>query len=121
MPDGFIASETFTYQVTDTGGATASGNLTISVTGANDPPIAVDDNLITDEDTPSSGDVMANDIEVDTGDPLTVIELNGDPAVIGTPVTLPSGAIVTLNADGTYTYDPNGAFECSAAGRDRVR
>ncbi len=111
LPEGFLASETFTYQVRDTGGATSVGNLTINITGANDVPNAIDDTLITDEDTPAVGDVSTNDIEVDAGDTLTVIELNGDAAVIGTAVTLPSGAIVTLNSDGTYLYDPNGAFD----------
>lgn len=30
--------------------------------------------------------------------------------VVGVAVALPSGATVTLEADGTFTYDPNGAF-----------
>ena len=43
--------------------------------------------------------------------PLTVTEVNGVGADVGNPVLLASGALVTLNADGSYTYDPNGAFE----------
>ncbi|MBL4827584.1 MAG: hypothetical protein JKY66_07710, partial [Spongiibacteraceae bacterium] len=41
---------------------------------------------------------------------LSVTEINGI-ATIGSQVTLPSGALVTLNADGSYDYDPNGQFE----------
>ena len=45
-----------------------------------------------------------------------MIELNGNTAAIGQPVVLASGAIVTLRADGTFDYDPNGAFDSLAPG-----
>ena len=37
---------------------------------------------------------------------LTITQLNGVAYTPGTPVVLPSGSTVTLNADGSYTYDP---------------
>jgi VCBS repeat-containing protein len=120
LPAGLIASETFSYQVLDTGGAVAIGNLTVNVTGANDPPAAIDDALMTDEDAVSGGDVILNDLDGDTGDTLTVVELNGDATVIGVAVTLASGARVTLNADGTYVYDPNGAFDALPPGATAI-
>jgi len=116
LPDGVVATETFTYQITDTAGATSTGNLTINVTGTNDVPIAVDDTLTTDEDTPSSDNVISNDIDVDTADTLTVVELNGNSTSLGSPMPLPSGAIVALNPDGTYTYDPNNSFNALSPG-----
>ena len=73
------------------------------------PPDAVDDIVTTDEDTAVTGDVLTNDSDVN-GDPLTVTEVNGT-ADIGSQITLPSGALLTLNADGTFDYDPNGQFE----------
>jgi len=51
---------------------------------------------------------------------LTVTEVNGVGADVGNAVLLASGAIVTLNADGSYTYDPNGAFEALAAGDSTI-
>ena len=33
------------------------------------------------------------------------------PANVGTPVTLASGALLTVNADGSFSYDPNGQFD----------
>lgn len=36
--------------------------------------------------------------------------------VVGVAVPLPSGATVTLEADGTFTYDPNGAFATLGVG-----
>ncbi|HWP26350.1 MAG TPA: Ig-like domain-containing protein, partial [Xanthobacteraceae bacterium] len=42
----------------------------------------------------------------DTGDaPLLVSAVNGDASKVGTAFELPSGAMLTLNADGSYTYD----------------
>ena len=54
--------------------------------------------------------MLTNDTDVE-GDSLTVARVNGLAANVGTPVTLASGAIVTLNSDGSFTYDPNGSFE----------
>ena len=59
--------------------------------------------------------MLANDTDVE-GDSLTVVEVNGLAANVGIPVTLASGAIVTLNADGSFTYDPNGSFEALDTG-----
>ena len=42
--------------------------------------------------------------------------VNGQAANAGVQVTLASGALLTLNADGSYTYDPNGQFESLNAG-----
>ncbi|MCB0969089.1 MAG: tandem-95 repeat protein, partial [Ilumatobacter sp.] len=41
------------------------------------------------------------------------------PVTTGAPtqITLASGAIVTMNGDGTYDYDPNGAFESLPVGQ----
>jgi hypothetical protein len=47
----FNGSATLFYTVSD-GHAAATGVVTISVGGVNDPPVAVDDFLVTDEDTP---------------------------------------------------------------------
>ena len=37
--------------------------------------------------------------------------MGGDITAVGTQMTLASGALLTLNADGTYIYDPNGTFD----------
>ncbi len=54
--------------------------------------------------------VLINDFDLE-GDPLVVSELNGNALIVGTPVILASGARLTLNADGSMVYDPNGQFE----------
>jgi VCBS repeat-containing protein len=70
------------------------------------------DQGVTTENTPlvvPSPGVLSNDTDPD-GDPLVVSGVQGSPGGVGGPVTLPSGAIVTVNANGSYTYNPNGAF-----------
>ena len=59
--------------------------------------------------------ILSNDFDPD-GDPLVVTEVNGNVANVGTPIIIASGARLTLNADGGFTYDPNGQFESLALG-----
>jgi VCBS repeat-containing protein len=72
-------------------------------------PIANDDTASTNEVTAVDGNVKANDIDQE-GDTFSVTAVNADSTKVGQQITLPSGALLTLNANGTYTYDPNGAF-----------
>ncbi len=67
---------------------------------ANRPPVANPDTAVTDEDTPVTLDVLANDTDAD-GHPLSVIEAS---AGYGT---------VTINPDGTVTYTPGEDFNGS--------
>ncbi len=73
----------------------------------------------TGEDTPllvnAANGVLANDRDGD-GDLLTVSALNGNAAAVGVATTLASGAQLTLAANGSYRYDPRGAFDALAAG-----
>ncbi len=96
--------------------------MTITVIGVNDVPIAADDNDAnihsTNEDTPLSvsaaSGLLSNDIDVDALDVLSVSEVNGSASNVGTQIILASGALLTVNADGSYDYNPNGKFESLA-------
>ena len=44
------------------------------------------------------------------GPPLAISAVNGSGANVGAQITLASGALLTVNANGTFDYDPNGAF-----------
>ncbi|MGK7922382.1 MAG: FG-GAP-like repeat-containing protein [Trichodesmium sp.] len=81
-----------------------------NITPTNNPPVAVDDTASTDEDSLFSGNVLTNDTDPEN-DTLTVTEVNGEAADVGTELTLTSGALLTVNSDGTFDYDPNGQFE----------
>ncbi|QSJ15475.1 FG-GAP repeat protein [Nostoc sp. UHCC 0702] len=78
----------------------------------NQPPVAVNDTATTDEETAVNIAVLAND-----NNPPTITGVNFNAIAVGTPITLASGALLTLNADGTFTYDPNGQFESLAVGQ----
>lgn len=112
-----VGYATFTFMVID-GGGTANGGLdrdqspntfTFNVDNVEDAAVAVDDVNSVSESGTISGSVFGNDSDED-GPALEVEEVNGSSAAVGVEVTLASGALLTLNADGTYTYDPNGVF-----------
>jgi VCBS repeat-containing protein len=117
----YVAGRTFgTFPgETTLGGADAFvGKL--AFTSDNTAPVADDDSYTTDEDTslsiPAATGVLSNDNDDDVGDTLAVSEVNGLAANVGTQITLGSGALLTVNADGSLTFDPNGQFEALAAG-----
>jgi len=84
------------------------------------PPICIDGSFATDEDSTVGGDVTAaNPTTPDSDpdlDPLTVAEVNGVAFAGSQLFNLPSGATVNINDSGTFTYDPNGAFDSLGAG-----
>jgi VCBS repeat-containing protein len=95
---GETAQDVFTYAATD-GTASDTATLTVTVTGLNDAPVANDDTNATDENTPVSGNVLANDTDVD-GETLTVVNAATFIGAYGTLV---------LNSNGSYTYTPGAA------------
>lgn len=114
---GSSTTDTFTYTLEDAGGLTSNATVTITINGVNDAPVANDDTNTTHGTTvldvttaldPHNLLVIASDIDV--GDTLTVSQVQGLAANVGSQIALASGALLTVNADGTYSYDPNGAF-----------
>jgi VCBS repeat-containing protein len=98
LDTGESASVVVSYSIADDHGATSSSTVTITVNGANDAPVANDDTATTDENSPVSGNVLANDTDPD--DPLTVTNPGTYIGAYGTLV---------LAANGSYTYTPGGA------------
>ncbi|HWT12814.1 MAG TPA: Ig-like domain-containing protein [Allosphingosinicella sp.] len=100
LDDGETVQDSFTYTVSD-GSLTDTGTITITIAGANDAPVANDDAASTSEDSAVSGNVLANDTDVD-GETLTVANPGAYVGAYGT---------LTLAADGSYTYTPNAAAQ----------
>ena len=115
LADGEPGSDGFTYTLTDGELASNAATVTIAFTGENDAPVARDDDVSTLADALLHGDVTASnghgfDFDPDAGDSFTITAVNGNAGDVGQPITLPSGALLTLNASGSFVYDPNGQF-----------
>jgi Bacterial Ig domain len=94
---GFSGPDAFTYTISDGHGGSATGTVTVTITGVNDPPTAGNDGSITvPEGAPAMPlAVLANDTDPD-GDTLKI-----------TAVTSGTLGAVTITGGGTgLAYDP---------------
>ena len=95
---GFHGTEAFTYTATN-GSVSAEGTVTVTIIRSNRAPVAVDDAIAMDFNTPFINiSPEVNDTDVD-GDVLSVIEVGE--ALHGSAL---------LNADGTINYRPADGF-----------
>jgi large repetitive protein len=96
----YNGSDQFVYSLCDGGTPNLCDNATVSITinPVNDPPIAVDDNFVTDENTPLNEDVSTNDSDVD------------GPGATYTVVSGPANGVLNLNTNGTFNYTPNAGY-----------
>lgn len=115
-----MLTDIFTYKITDAAGLESLAELTITLHGQNDTPVAVADNVLATEagglangttGIDPAGNVFANDFDVDSvanGETKTltgvlagvVASANGS---VGSNVGGTYGAI-DIAADGSYTY-----------------
>ncbi|MDD2893761.1 MAG: VCBS domain-containing protein [Halothiobacillaceae bacterium] len=97
LAQGQIATDTFSYTVTDSAGATSTAEVTMTITGVNDGPVTADDQAAVQEDlsTAATGNVLSNDSDVDQGTVLQVANAGTQQGQYGSLV---------LNADGSYNY-----------------
>jgi len=91
----YNGTDGFTYQVDDLNGGTDTATVTIIVNPLNDQPDADDYSFDVDEDTFLTGNVLADDRDVD-GDTLTASVVNDV-----------SNGSLTLKNNGSFTYTPN--------------
>ena len=106
LQQGEEAVQTFRYTVQDRHGATDEAVGTLIIEGRNDRPVASDDNIHLDEDTPltfKSKWLSADDFDVD-GDTLRV-----------SSVGKAEHGRVVLNPDGTITFTPDANFNGEAS------
>ncbi len=90
-----------TLRLTDSDGGVGTDGFAVTVLNAgNNPPVANDDEVSTDEDTPLSINVLANDsFAPDIDEQLTIIS-----------VTQSAHGTVIINLNGTVTYVPSSNY-----------
>jgi hypothetical protein len=89
--------DTFTYALTPGG---SSATVTVTVTCVDDPPAAVDDPAMVDEDSGvNTIDVLANDTDPDAG-----------PKLVNSVTQPTSGTVAITNGGADLTYQPNANY-----------
>ncbi len=120
---GATGSDTFTYTVSDGVGGTDTASVTITIDPATGQPVAQNDAFNIGENQIINGATSlfadnGNGADIDPdGDPFVVSAVNGNGANVGNQFALASGALLTVNANGTFTYNPNGAFSALGDGQ----
>ncbi|MEQ8246256.1 MAG: VCBS domain-containing protein, partial [Alphaproteobacteria bacterium] len=110
LDDGESAVETFTYEVTD-GDVTTTETITVTITGSNDGPVAQAETVTGNEDAGQlTGNLEANDID---GDNLTFGLSEGEDGI-------GQYGQLTVNPDGSYTFDIGEAAQSLANGESAV-
>jgi Ca2+-binding RTX toxin-like protein len=116
-PDVFGTDTARTITVVTNDGAldSATATATVNIVAIDDAPVAQPDAFtITESGTITAGNLFAsNGSGADTdpdGPPLAIAAVNGSGANVGMQIMLASGALLTVNSNGTFDYNPNGAF-----------
>jgi len=98
--NNYNGSDIFVVTISDGKGGQATSTIRIGVTPVNDAPVTTDQNLITPEDTPISGTVIATDVDLD----VLSYALSSNAA---------HGNVTLDAATGTFVYTPNADYNGS--------
>jgi hypothetical protein len=96
------AINTIKIAIADGGDAEYDSQLLIAGDSIQTAVVATDDSFSVDWDGQTVVNLTGNDIDT-AGGTLTITQINGVPVVAGSMVTLPSGLVILVNADGTIT------------------
>ena len=98
----FTGIDTFTYRIFDTEGEFDEAEVTVQVLPLNSPPVAADDMAATDEGSPVSIDVVANDSDPDGNLDAGSVRILVDPR---------NGSAEVDPTSGEITYTPGDDFD----------
>ncbi|NBB24499.1 tandem-95 repeat protein [Porphyrobacter sp. SLTP] len=103
------------------GALSANDVFSLTITPVNDGPDAPNGSASTDEDTAVTvlvGSGLLTGVADPDGPSLAVTQIDGQAFTFGTPITLASGALLTVQSSGAYVYNPNGQFEALRPGEN---
>ncbi|MFL6675370.1 MAG: VCBS domain-containing protein [Massilia sp.] len=100
LGEGEVVNDSFTYTIGDNMGETSTSVVKVQIVGVNDAAVVSGDagDVSEDRTTTVSGNVLANDTDIDKG---TVLQVAAPGTVAGVYGTL------TIAQDGSYTYALN--------------
>lgn len=97
-PENYFGNDTFIYNVSDGKGNLVPGTVSIVVNNVNDDPQGVDDTRSTDSATSLLlNDLIANDVDIDTGDVLSITLVDSN--------SVAGGSVELINTT-TIRYTP---------------
>lgn len=97
---------TIKIAIADAGDRIYDSNLMVIGESVQVALIAQDDHIEVSRWGETTHDILANDTST-IGATLTITHINGQPVVAGSEVTLGTGEVIVVNADGTITVQPN--------------
>jgi hypothetical protein len=102
---GFVGVDTIRYTVTDTNGLTATALMVIEVLAPNakNTTTASDDYTSAPNNTPATGNVLANDVDAEADAQSAIVQ----------NISIPGKGQFVLDASGNYTFTPLPSFSGS--------
>jgi len=99
--DDYFGSDIFEYTISDIHGSVSNtARVSINISGNNDSPRTLDDDVVTEEDTSIRIKVLDNDEDIDGEIDITSVAL----------VVMSSNGSVEIQANGSLIYTPNKDF-----------
>ena len=88
--------------IADAGDAVYDSNLIIAADSIQTAVVAGDDSFVVGQNNQATVNLLGNDTNTGAGT-LTITKINGIPVTAGSQITLSSGLVIQVNADGTIT------------------
>jgi VCBS repeat-containing protein len=113
LAEGEVVNDSFTYTISDNMGETSTSVVNVQIVGVNDAAVVADDTgAVTEDAAPAvSGNVLANDSDIDKG---TVLQVAAPGTIAGAYGSL------TIAQDGSYTYSLNDSARVQALAQGQV-
>lgn len=118
--------DSFTYTVTDSGNATVTATVRVTVLGEPHAPVAVDDDYTSEPPLPSNEAILLAEFGESVGNRYKVLtndtDADNNRLLIHNPgaITTNQGAAVLLFADGAFEYDPSTSVAIQALEENEV-
>ncbi|HEV7780317.1 MAG TPA: Ig-like domain-containing protein [Chitinophagaceae bacterium] len=109
--NGFSGLDRFTYTATTLPGGSLPDNTAIVMITVGSASTAITDNYNCIGNVSINPNAVAGVLANDVGSGKMVVAVNGDPAKVGIATLTTQSGNLTLNADGSFLYDPPKGYE----------